>query len=112
MTVVARLTTRSPDADRVREAALAALFRYLDPLSGGADGTGWPFGRAVQYGEIFAVLQQVAGGAAVEELRLFPADPVTGRRGAPAERVDVAPDALVFSHQHQVAVSTVVPGGL
>ncbi|WP_329562251.1 putative baseplate assembly protein [Kitasatospora sp. NBC_01266] len=112
VTVVARLTTRSPDADRVREAALAALFRYLDPLSGGADGTGWPFGRAVQYGEIFAVLQQVAGGAAVEELRLFPADPVTGRRGAPAERVDVAPDALVFSHQHQVAVSTVAPGGL
>ncbi|MDH6108473.1 putative phage baseplate assembly protein [Kitasatospora sp. MAP12-15] len=107
VTVVARLATRSPDADRVREAALAALFRYLNPLRGGADGTGWPFGRAVQYGEVFAVLQQVAGGAAVEELRLFPADPITGRRGAPAERVDVAPDALVFSHQHQVVVTSV-----
>ncbi|MDH6121445.1 putative baseplate assembly protein [Kitasatospora sp. GAS204B] len=108
VTVVARLTTRSPDAERVREAALAALFGYLNPLRGGPDGSGWPFGRAVQYGEMFAVLQRVDGVAAVEELRLFPADPVTGRRGAPAERVDVAPDALVFSHQHQVAVS---PGG-
>ncbi|GAB2719895.1 putative baseplate assembly protein [Kitasatospora kifunensis] len=112
VTVVARLATRSPDADRVREAALAALFRHLNPLHGGADGSGWPFGRAVQYGEVFAVLQQVAGVTAVEELRLFPADPITGRRGAPAERVDVAPDALVFSHQHQVVVTTLAPEGL
>lgn len=109
--MVARLATNSPDADRVREAALAALFRYLNPLrGGGADGSGRPFGRAVQYGEMFAVLQQVAGVTAVEELRLFPADPITGRRGAPAERVDVAPDALVFSHQHQVVVATLPPG--
>jgi predicted phage baseplate assembly protein len=105
VTVVARLATRSADADRVREAALAALFRYLNPLRGGADGTGWPFGRAVQYGEVFGVLQQVPGVTVVEELRLFPADPVTGRRGQPAERVDIAPDALVFSHQHQVVVT-------
>ncbi|MGC0314223.1 putative baseplate assembly protein [Kitasatospora acidiphila] len=105
VTVVARLTTRSPDAERVREAALEALFRYLNPLRGGADGTGWPFGRAVQYGEMFGVLQRVPGVAVVEELRLFPADPITGRRGAPAERVDVEPDALVFSHQHQVVVT-------
>jgi predicted phage baseplate assembly protein len=106
VTVVARLTTRDADADRVREAALAALFRYLNPLRGGADGTGWPFGRAVQYGEVFGVLQQVPGVAVVEELRLFPADPITGRRGQPAERVDIAPDALVFSHQHQVVVTS------
>ncbi|GAA1879415.1 putative baseplate assembly protein [Streptantibioticus ferralitis] len=112
VTVVARLETRSPDADRVREAALAALFRHLNPLRGGADGTGWPFGRAVQYGEVFAALQQVTGVATVEELRLFPADPITGRRGAPAERVDVAPDALVFSYQHQVVVNSVLPDGL
>ncbi|MCC9311663.1 putative baseplate assembly protein [Kitasatospora sp. RB6PN24] len=105
VTVVARLTTRSADAERVREEALAALFRYLNPLRGGADGTGWPFGRAVQYGEMFGVLQRVPGVAVVEELRLFPADPITGRRGAPAERVDVEPDALVFSHQHQVVVT-------
>ncbi|TQF06769.1 putative baseplate assembly protein [Kitasatospora acidiphila] len=105
VTVVARLTTRGPDAERVREAALEALFRYLNPLRGGADGTGWPFGRAVQYGEMFGVLQRVPGVGVVEELRLFPADPITGRRGAPAERVDVEPDALVFSHQHQVVVT-------
>ncbi|GHF57268.1 putative baseplate assembly protein [Kitasatospora xanthocidica] len=112
VTVVARLTTGAADPDRVREAVLAELYRYLNPLRGGADGTGWPFGRAVQYGEVFAVLQRVAAVTGVEDLRLFPADPITGRRGAPAERVEVPPDALVFSHQHQIVVTAVAEDGV
>ncbi|MFI0717842.1 putative baseplate assembly protein [Streptomyces sp. NPDC021224] len=106
VTVVARLTTApGADPDTVREAALDALYHYLNPLTGGPDGTGWPFGRPVQYGEIFGVLQRATGDAVVQEIRLFPADPLTGRRGAPTDRLDVTPDALVFSHQHQVAVA-------
>ncbi len=109
VTVVARLATAPGDADRVREAALAALFRHLNPLHGGPDGSGWPFGRPVQYGEVFGVLQHATGNALVEEIRLFPADPVTGRRGAPADRIDVAAGALVFSYQHQVVVTEPAP---
>ncbi|MFI6978902.1 putative baseplate assembly protein [Embleya sp. NPDC050154] len=106
VTVVARLIAARPgDVDRVREAALAALFHRLDPLHGGPDGDGWPFGRPVQYGEVFAVLQQVDGAELVEEVRLFPADPITGRRGGAAERIEVAANALVFSYQHQVVVT-------
>ncbi|MFJ7493281.1 putative baseplate assembly protein [Streptomyces sp. NPDC097727] len=105
VTVVASLVTAGGDVDRVRAEALAALFRHIDPLRGGVEGTGWPFGRPVQYGEVFAVLQGVRGVGLVEEVRLFPADPITGRRGASVERIDVAPGALVFSHQHQVVVT-------
>lgn len=110
VTVVARIVTAG-DADRVRQDALDALYRYLNPLRGGAEGTGWPFGRPVQYGEIFAALQQVPGAGLVEEVRLFPADPITGRRGPAAERIDVARHALVFSYQHQVVVTTGDSGG-
>lgn len=46
----------------------------------------------------------------VEEVRMFPADPITGRRGAAVQRIDVAPGALVFSHQHQVEVTASVAG--
>ncbi|MFJ9615572.1 putative baseplate assembly protein [Streptomyces noursei] len=111
VTVVARLAAAPEDTDRVRDAALAALFRYLNPLRGGPDGTGWPFGRRVQYGEVFGLLQRATGNALVEDIRLFAADPITGRRGAPADRVDVAPGALVFSYQHQVVVQPVEPEG-
>ncbi|MER8060728.1 MULTISPECIES: putative baseplate assembly protein [unclassified Streptomyces] len=109
VTVVARLATAPADTDRVRDAALAALFRYLNPLRGGPDGTGWPFGRPVQYGEVFGVLQRATGNALVEEIRLFAADPITGRRGAPVDRIDVGPGALVFSYQHQVVVQPIEP---
>ncbi|MFB7509520.1 putative baseplate assembly protein [Streptomyces broussonetiae] len=104
ITVVARLAAAPEDTDRIRDAALAALFRYLNPLHGGPDATGWPFGRPVQYGEVFGLLQGATGNALVEEIRLFAADPITGRRGAPADRIDVSPGALVFSYQHQVVV--------
>ncbi|MCD9898978.1 putative baseplate assembly protein [Streptomyces sp. MT29] len=110
VTVVARLVAAPGDVDRVRAEALEALFRHIDPLRGGADGTGWPFGRPVQYGEVFAVLQGVRGAGLVEEVRLFPADPISGRRGGAVDRVDVAPGALVFSHQHQVIVTASGPG--
>lgn len=111
VTVVARLQAAPEDTDRVRDVALSALFRYLNPLHGGPDGTGWPFGRPVQYGEIFGLLQRATGNALVEEILLFAADPITGRRGAPADRIDVAAGALVFPYQHQVVVQPLEPGG-
>ncbi|MFJ6675079.1 putative baseplate assembly protein [Actinosynnema sp. NPDC091369] len=105
VTVVARVAAPGAEGNRVREDALDALYRYLNPLRGGTDGAGWEFGRPVQYGEVFAVLQGVAGVRLVEEIRLFPADPITGVRGAPVDRVEVAANALVFSYQHQIVVA-------
>ncbi|MEV1024949.1 putative baseplate assembly protein [Streptomyces sp. NPDC050264] len=109
VTVVARLTAPAGETDRVREAALASLFRHLNPLHGGADGTGWPFGRPVQYGEVFGVLQRAVKDVLVEDIRLFAADPITGRRGAPADRIDIGAGTLVFSYQHQVVVGVAEP---
>jgi predicted phage baseplate assembly protein len=104
ITVAARLVAPQTRAAEVRAEALAALYLYLNPLRGGLDGTGWEFGRPVQFGEVFAVLQRVAHVSLVSEVRMFPANPLTGERGAPVEQLEVAPNALVFSHQHQVAV--------
>jgi len=107
VTVVARLRgngTRS--ADDVRDEALAALHRFLSPVVGGQDGTGWPFGRALRYGEVFAVLHQVPGVELVEDVRLFPADPVTGARGEAVAEVEVGAHGLVFSYDHQVRVAS------
>jgi predicted phage baseplate assembly protein len=106
VTVVSTLrSTAASTPAVVQQAAQAALYRHLNPLTGGADGAGWPFGRSVQSGEVFAVLQRVPGVDVVESVRLFPADPVTGRRGDPADRIDLPPGALAFSYDHQVRVT-------
>jgi hypothetical protein len=83
----------------------AALYGYFHPLRGGPDGTGWPFGRPVQAGEIYAVLQRVRGVELVEDALLFGADPITGARGDPAQRLGVPGSALVFSYRHQLMVT-------
>ncbi|MFD9960302.1 putative baseplate assembly protein [Amycolatopsis sp. NPDC058986] len=104
LTVVARLRA-SGSADQARRSALDALYRYLNPVRGGPDGTGWPFGRPVQFGEVHAVLAAAPGVSVVDELRMFPADPITGRRGEPVNVLEISRTALIFSYQHQVTVT-------
>lgn len=106
VTVVARLIARPRVAvGRLRDEALAALYRFLDPLPGGGpDGAGWPFGRPVLAGDVYAVLQQVRGLELVEDVRLFTANPVTGERGAETARIDLEPNSLIFSFEHKVRV--------
>jgi predicted phage baseplate assembly protein len=105
VTVVARLAARPRvNKARVEADALDALYGLLNPLIGGPDGTGWPFGRAVQSGEVFAVLQRVRGVDVVEDVRLFGANPVTGERGEETRRLDIPGNSLVFSFGHQVRV--------
>jgi predicted phage baseplate assembly protein len=105
ITVVASLRARPwADPAKLQMQGVEALYRHLHPIHGGPDGTGWPFGRPVQLGEIHSVLQNLAGTDLVENVLLFAADPVTGERGAASERVLVADNALVFSYEHQVRV--------
>jgi hypothetical protein len=105
ITVVAMLRCRPwADPGRLQRTATDAMYAYLHPISGGMDGTGWPFGRPVHMGEIYALLQRLPGTEIVEDVRLFAANPITGERGQASQRVEVAPNALVFSYEHQVRV--------
>ena len=107
LTIVVRLSARPGfDAAEVRTSVLRALYRLFDPLVGGPEGTGWPFGRSVQSHEVYATLSRVAGVdmSRKVDLVLFPADAQTGTRGAAAERIDLPNTGLVFSFDHQVKI--------
>jgi hypothetical protein len=60
VSVTLTLTADAVDST-VRSKAAAALAGWLHPLTGGADGTGWPFGRAVYVSEVIRLLGTVAG---------------------------------------------------
>lgn len=105
VTVVARVRARADHSPvRVQEQAVTELYRYFNPIVGGPDGSGWPFGRPLLLGEVYAVLQRVGGVELVEDARLFGADPISGARGQATQRIDLATNALVFSYDHQVLV--------
>jgi hypothetical protein len=54
----------------VRARAVAALAAFFDPLRGGPDGTGWPFGRDVYRSEVLEILDRTEGVDRVESLGL------------------------------------------
>lgn len=105
LTVVARVKGGSgTQADLLRERALHALYAYVNPLTGGPDGAGWPFGRDLNLGEVFALLSAVPGVAEVEEVKLYLADLRRGERHEGRQRIRLPADALFASFQHQVLV--------
>lgn len=110
VTVVARVRARpTADPQRLERACVAALDRYFHPIVGGPEGGGWPFGRPINAGEVHAVLQRVPGVDFLEDTKVFPADPATGERAGPADRIDLAPTTLAFPYQHQVRVEPALP---
>lgn len=104
---VATVRLRSlADPDRVTQEALGALYRQLHPLRGGLDGSGWPFGRSVQAGELLAAVQRVPGVEVVEDVKLYLVDPGSGLPVEGARlKVELEPGALPFSIEHVVGLA-------
>jgi hypothetical protein len=69
--VAANLALRedAPPRDTL-DAARQALRAFFDPLTGGPERTGWPFGRAVYASEVSTVLEQVSLVDYVEDVQL------------------------------------------
>jgi predicted phage baseplate assembly protein len=57
--------------ERVLHQMLVALYRFLNPLTGGPEGTGWPFGRPVYASDIVTLLQNTAGVRYLGTVQLF-----------------------------------------
>lgn len=71
LAVRARVVVRDDaDTGKVHEDVENALRRYFDPLLGGDDGSGWPFGGALRYSKIVQRVFNVEGVDSVPELVL------------------------------------------
>ncbi|MCL3861860.1 putative baseplate assembly protein [Actinotalea sp. K2] len=89
----------------VRQRALDVVDRYVNPLTGGPDGTGWPFEHEISAASIGQLIEAVEGVERVEELLLFEYDLRTGRRLGSGRDV-LLPEAhtLFLSAEHRVVV--------
>jgi predicted phage baseplate assembly protein len=89
----------------VRERARSALYRYLNPLTGGPNGTGWPFDADLNSANVFQLLEAVDGVERVEEVLFFEHDLRNHERiGFGKELVKLERDSLFLSAHHQVVV--------
>jgi len=108
----------------VRSAALHALRQFLDPLEGGSDNKGWPFGRSVYVSEICQLLVNLPGvravqktlhpetGKPMEEFFVRPGDAARLRynRLRELEAVELQPDELVGATLEEGDI-TITSGG-
>ncbi|MEU5266856.1 putative baseplate assembly protein [Amycolatopsis sp. NPDC021455] len=106
ITVVAEVhAAPTVQPEKVRADAESALYAYVNPVVGGAAGRGWPFDTDLSIGDVFSVLQGVAGVARAETVHLFLAD-LRGKRQPEeaGQRVRLNPDELFLSVAHRVVV--------
>ncbi len=76
------------------------LYQYLNPLTGGPEGKGWPFGRPVYPSDIMALLQQRAGIQYLGAILLFPIQhngQAWQRQTTPVPCVEPGPLGLICS---------------
>ena len=106
--VVDVTAARSARPEDVEERIAAALYRFLNPLVGGAIdgvGEGWPFGRPLNEGELYALVHDVPGVERVRMVRMYetnPATPGTPRPHPVGARLEIEPHEVLCSGTHRV----------
>jgi predicted phage baseplate assembly protein len=110
VTVVVQ-AVREPFAERtaVEEEVRRVLYRFLNPLIGGLDGEGWPFGAEVSLGELRALVQAVPEVMSVRLLRMYAHDRITGKReeSDAGTRIELEPGEVACSGKHDVLCEAV-----
>jgi predicted phage baseplate assembly protein len=98
----------SPRADvrRIEREVRTALYTYLNPLIGGGLGQGWPVGRSLNQGELYAIVHGFEGVEFVKVLRLYEMDLLTGKQEGKAagKQIVIEPDEVIASGDHLVRV--------
>ena len=99
---------RGTHAEFLRKAAIKRLEGFFDPIEGGTDEKGWPFGGNIYLSELYRILSELPGienvtpakdshGARLDELMVEPGDTARLRRNSrgEVEAVILQPDELV-----------------
>lgn len=94
----------TPESNRVQleQAILARLHRYLNPLTGGNEGKGWPFGRDLFISDVYQCLQGLPNIQFIRNVEMQ-ASPVAGSGdGKAVEALDVVEHGVIASGLHRV----------
>lgn len=75
------------------------LYRFLNPITGGHDGNGWPFGETLYISDIYACLQGVQ--AIIKKLELYEADPEGNKWDEePKQEITIMRNSVIVSGKH------------
>lgn len=104
VSIEAHVRIRRGYQKQTAEAIEKRLYQYINPICGGADGTGWPFGRGLIPSEIHACLQNIQNVDYIEDVKIYPVDPGTGEKQDAVSRISIPYDGLLCSYEHEVVL--------
>ena len=107
--VVNLQATPRADVQRIEREVRRALYTYLNPLIGGTAGAaagGWPAGRSLNQGELYAIVHAFEGVEFIKILRLYEMNLATGEQATKAagRQIVIEPDEVIASGDHVVRV--------
>ena len=90
------------DQATVEAEALSRLYRFINPLTGGADGKGWPFGRDLFVSDVYQCLQGMPNILFIRGVQMRAARAGGPGQGEPVESVEVIAHGVAASGNHEV----------
>lgn len=94
------IVRRNADFGVVRAAVEARLNAFLHPLTGGADGLGWPFGGEVYFSDLYRLILDTLDGGRIDNGQLVIR--CDGEAQAFCRDVPLCPGELVWSNGHDL----------
>ncbi|GAB4145367.1 MAG: putative baseplate assembly protein [Candidatus Promineifilaceae bacterium] len=88
---------------QVEAEVLSRLYRFLNPLTGGPGGQGWPFGRDLYVSDVYQCLQGVPDVQFIRGVEMRAARAGGDAEGEPVELLEVVAHGVIASARHQVA---------
>ncbi|MCB0006428.1 MAG: putative baseplate assembly protein [Anaerolineales bacterium] len=94
----------APGADprALENEILRRLYAFLNPLTGGTDGKGWPFGRDLFVSDVYQCLQGTPNVQFIRGVEMYAAQPGGAAAGKPLEQIDIVAHGVVASGLHVV----------
>ena len=90
-----------PQAE-VEADVLQRLYRFLNPLTGGPDGKGWPFGRDLYVSDVYQCLQGMPNVQFIRSVQMYAARPGGAAQGEAVESLEIIAHGVAVSGAHEI----------
>jgi predicted phage baseplate assembly protein len=90
------------DAEKVQSEVFRRLYRFINPLTGGTDGTGWPFDRDLYVSDVYQCLQGTPDVQFIRAVEVYKAAPSGEATGKPIETLEALAHSTIASGRHEL----------
>lgn len=94
--------TPGSDVEKLKAEVLRRLYRFINPLTGGPEGKGWPFDRPLYVSDVYQCLQGTPDIQFIRVVEMYKASTSGEASGGPIETLEALAHSTIASGKHEV----------